>query len=77
MVHINDKTVNTKFQVPSGGMGASDNGGRFGGPANVHEFTQSQWISALDHSRPPIHSELIKTSGDICITRTRMHPRPR
>ena len=48
MVHINDQTVNNEFQVPFGGMGASGNGGRFGGPANVHEFTQSQWISVMD-----------------------------
>lgn len=52
MVHINDQTVNNEFQVPFGGMGASGNGGRFGGPANAHEFTQSQWISVLDK---PIH----------------------
>lgn len=48
MVHINDQTVNNEFQVPFGGMGSSGNGGRFGGPANVHEFTHSQWISVMD-----------------------------
>jgi benzaldehyde dehydrogenase (NAD) len=48
MVHINDQTVNNEFHVPFGGMGASGNGGRFGGPANVHEFTHSQWVSVLD-----------------------------
>ncbi|OUL73080.1 benzaldehyde dehydrogenase [Paraburkholderia hospita] len=48
MVHINDQTVNNEFQVPFGGMGASGNGGRFGGPANLHEFTQTQWVSAMD-----------------------------
>ena len=48
MVHINDQTVNNEFQVPFGGMGASGNGGRFGGPANLHEFTQTQWVSVLD-----------------------------
>lgn len=48
MIHINDQTVNNEFQVPFGGMGASGNGGRFGGPANVDEFTQTQWISAMD-----------------------------
>jgi benzaldehyde dehydrogenase (NAD) len=48
MVHINDQTVNNEFHVPFGGMGASGNGGRFGGPANVHEFTQSQWLSIMD-----------------------------
>jgi benzaldehyde dehydrogenase (NAD) len=48
MIHINDQTVNNEFQVPFGGMGASGNGGRFGGPANMEEFTQSQWISVMD-----------------------------
>ena len=48
MVHINDQTVNNEFHIPFGGMGASGNGGRFGGPANIHEFTQTQWVSALD-----------------------------
>lgn len=45
MVHINDQTVNAEFNVPFGGMGASGNGGRFGGPVNAEEFTQSQWVS--------------------------------
>lgn len=48
MVHINDQTINNEFQVPFGGMGASGNGSRFGGPVNVEEFTQTQWISELD-----------------------------
>jgi benzaldehyde dehydrogenase (NAD) len=52
MVHINDQTVNNEFQVPFGGMGDSGNGGRFGGPASAHEFTQSQWVSVMD---APIH----------------------
>jgi len=48
MIHVNDQTVNNEFHVPFGGMGASGNGGRFGGPANAEEFTQSQWISMMD-----------------------------
>lgn len=48
MVHINDQTVNNEFHVPFGGMGASGNGGRFGGPANVDEFTQTQWVSVME-----------------------------
>lgn len=48
MIHVNDQTVNNEFHVPFGGMGASGNGGRFGGPANFHEFTQTQWVSVLD-----------------------------
>ena len=48
MIHINDQTVNNEFHVPFGGMGASGNGGRFGGPANLDEFTQTQWVSVMD-----------------------------
>lgn len=48
MVHINDQTVNNEFQVPFGGMGSSGNSGRFGGPANIDEFTTSQWISVME-----------------------------
>ena len=48
MVHINDQTVNNEFQVPFGGMGASGNGSRFGGPASFEEFSQTQWISVMD-----------------------------
>lgn len=47
MVHINDQTVNAEFNVPFGGMGFSGNGGRFGGPVNAEEFTQSQWVSMV------------------------------
>lgn len=48
MVHINDQTVNNEFQVPFGGMGSSGNSGRFGGPANIDEFTTSQWVSVME-----------------------------
>ena len=48
MVHINDQTVNNEFHVPFGGMGASGNGGRFGGPVNLDEFTQTQWVSVME-----------------------------
>ncbi|WP_018993040.1 benzaldehyde dehydrogenase [Aromatoleum toluclasticum] len=48
MVHINDQTVNNEFQVPFGGMGASGNGSRFGGPASFEEFSQTQWVSVMD-----------------------------
>ena len=48
MVHVNDQTVNNEFHVPFGGMGQSGNGGRFGGPANLEEFTQTQWISVME-----------------------------
>ena len=55
MIHINDQTVNNEFHVPFGGMGASGNGGRLGGPANLEEFTQTQWIS-LTHRIPRIRT---------------------
>jgi len=48
MVHINDQPVNCEPQVPFGGMGASGSGGRFGGPASLEEFTQSQWVSFVE-----------------------------
>ncbi|WP_304639687.1 benzaldehyde dehydrogenase [Pseudomonas sp.] len=48
MIHINDQTINNEFQVPFGGMGSSGNSGRFGGPANIEEFTTSQWVSVMD-----------------------------
>ncbi|MDP3536400.1 MAG: benzaldehyde dehydrogenase [Halomonas sp.] len=49
MVHINDQTVNNEFQVPFGGMGRSGTSGRFGGPANLDEFTTTQWVSVMEH----------------------------
>lgn len=48
MVHINDQTVNNEPHVPFGGMGASGNSGRFGGPASIEEFTKSQWVSSVE-----------------------------
>ncbi|WP_321951916.1 benzaldehyde dehydrogenase [Burkholderia cenocepacia] len=48
MVHVNDQPINTESHVPFGGMGASGNSSRFGGPANVEEFTKSQWVSAVE-----------------------------
>jgi benzaldehyde dehydrogenase (NAD) len=45
MAHINDQSVNDDARTPFGGMGASGNGGRFGGEANLDEFTQWRWIT--------------------------------
>jgi len=50
MVHINDQTVNNEYQVPFGGMKSSGNSGRFGGPANMDEFTERKWISIRDEA---------------------------
>jgi benzaldehyde dehydrogenase (NAD) len=45
LAHINDQTVNDDPRIPFGGMGASGNGGRFGGEANLDEFTQWRWLT--------------------------------
>lgn len=45
MVHINGQTINDAAHVPMGGMGASGNGGRYGGHWNLDEFTYWQWVS--------------------------------
>ena len=48
LVHIGDQTVNDDPAAPFGGMGASGNGARFGGPANLEEFLQWQWRTERD-----------------------------
>ncbi|WP_026401728.1 benzaldehyde dehydrogenase [Actinomadura rifamycini] len=46
LVHINDQTVNDEPVVPFGGLAASGNGSRFGGPdANIEAFTETQWVT--------------------------------
>jgi benzaldehyde dehydrogenase (NAD) len=45
MLHINDQTVADECVNPFGGRGCSGNGGRIGGPADVDEFTQWQWVT--------------------------------
>ena len=45
MVHINGDTINDAAHVPMGGMGASGNGGRYGGHWNLDEFTYWQWVT--------------------------------
>ena len=37
MVHVNDQTLNDEATIPFGGMGASGNGGRYGGEANLDD----------------------------------------
>ena len=51
MVHVNDQTVNDEAVIPFGGMGASGNGGRFGGAANWDAFTQWQWVTVRDEPK--------------------------
>jgi benzaldehyde dehydrogenase (NAD) len=48
MVHVNDQTVNDEAVIPFGGMGTSGNGARFGGQANLDEFTEWQWVTIRD-----------------------------
>lgn len=45
LLHINDQTVNDEVINPFGGVGASGNGTSIGGPSNVDEFTQWQWLT--------------------------------
>ncbi|PWB97647.1 aldehyde dehydrogenase family protein [Salinibacterium hongtaonis] len=46
VVHINEQTVGDEASAPFGGMGASGNGSRFGGPgANFEAFTETQWVT--------------------------------
>ncbi|HEY2552853.1 MAG TPA: benzaldehyde dehydrogenase [Streptosporangiaceae bacterium] len=46
LVHINDQTVSDEAVIPFGGVGASGNGGRLGGPAaNMEAFTETQWVT--------------------------------
>ncbi|MBT2212017.1 aldehyde dehydrogenase family protein [Actinomadura sp. NEAU-AAG7] len=53
LVHINDQTVNDEPVVPFGGLAASGNGSRFGGPdANIEAFTESQWVTMRGEIAP-------------------------
>ncbi|WP_269670538.1 benzaldehyde dehydrogenase [Stenotrophomonas sp. SY1] len=45
LLHINDQTVNDEVLNPFGGIGVSGNGTSIGGPANIDEFTQWQWLT--------------------------------
>jgi benzaldehyde dehydrogenase (NAD) len=51
MVHVNDQTVNDEAVIPFGGMGLSGNGSRFGGSANLDEFTEWQWVTVRDEPK--------------------------
>jgi len=46
MVHINDVCAKDAANAPFGGMGASGNGSRIGGTANLEQFTQWRWTTA-------------------------------
>jgi benzaldehyde dehydrogenase (NAD) len=52
MVHVNDTTVNEEPPAPFGGVGASSNGGHFGGVANLELWTEWQWMTSRDAAEP-------------------------
>ncbi|MCQ9180298.1 aldehyde dehydrogenase family protein [Streptomyces sp. IBSBF 2953] len=45
MVHLNDVSAKDAANAPFGGMGASGNGSRIGGTANLEQFTQWRWMT--------------------------------
>jgi benzaldehyde dehydrogenase (NAD) len=51
MVHVNDQTINDEAVIPFGGMGASGNGSRYGGEANLDTFTDWQWVTVRDEPK--------------------------
>ncbi|MFD6227473.1 aldehyde dehydrogenase family protein [Streptomyces sp. NPDC060232] len=46
IAHVNDQTVGDEAVAPFGGVGASGNGARFGGEANLDAFTELRWTTA-------------------------------
>jgi benzaldehyde dehydrogenase (NAD) len=48
MVHVNDGTLNDEATIPFGGTGLSGNGTRYGGEANLDNFTEWQWVTVRD-----------------------------
>ncbi len=53
LLHINDQTVNDEGTNPFGGRGDSGNGTRLGGPSDLDEYTQWQWVTVRDE--PPTY----------------------
>ena len=51
-LHINDQTVDAGPHSPFGGMGASGNGSRISGPANLDEFTTWRWTTIKPTATP-------------------------
>jgi benzaldehyde dehydrogenase (NAD) len=48
MVHLNDVSAKDAANAPFGGMGASGNGSRIGGTANLEQFTQWRWMTVTE-----------------------------
>lgn len=53
LLHINDQTVKDDGTNPFGGRGISGNGTRVGGPIDLEEYTQWQWVTV--RSEPPAY----------------------
>jgi len=51
-LHINDQTIEAGPHSPFGGMGASGNGSRISGPANLDEFTTWRWTTVKTAATP-------------------------
>ncbi|QUQ65307.1 aldehyde dehydrogenase family protein [Kutzneria sp. CA-103260] len=52
LIHINDQTVNDTAFAPFGGRKASGNGSSHGAEQNSEAFTQWQWLTMRDTSKP-------------------------
>lgn len=53
IIHINEQTVDDEPYIPFGGVGASGNGARFGGPdANIDAYTSTQWLTVRSEIAP-------------------------
>jgi benzaldehyde dehydrogenase (NAD) len=53
IIHINEQTVDDEPYIPFGGVGASGNGARFGGPdANLDAYTSTQWLTVRSEIAP-------------------------
>jgi benzaldehyde dehydrogenase (NAD) len=51
LLHINDQTVADECVNPFGGRGQSGNGGNVGGPSDLDEYTQWQWVTVKEAAR--------------------------
>ena len=51
MVHVNDGTLNDEATIPFGGTACPATGVRYGGEANLDNFTEWQWVTVRDE--PP------------------------
>jgi benzaldehyde dehydrogenase (NAD) len=52
LLHINEQTVADECVNPFGGRGQSGNGSNVGGPSDLDEYTQWQWVTVKDVAGP-------------------------